>query len=58
MKKEKTTEIRSEEAAIELIEEIKCKLHDLDQKLDYLIKNLRRFNSRHDPYNSTSDLMD
>ena len=28
---------------------IESKLHDLDQKLDYLIKNLRRLNGRQYP---------
>jgi len=34
------------------IETIQILLHDINQKLDYLIKNLHRFNGPHDPCHS------
>ncbi|MBI2925042.1 MAG: hypothetical protein HYY24_04980 [Verrucomicrobia bacterium] len=33
------------------LDRMEARLRDIDQKLDYLIKNLRRFNGRHDPFN-------
>jgi len=49
MAKKKRRAIRS---LGESLHDLHIKLHDMDQKLDYLIKNLRRFNSGKDPFHS------
>ncbi len=36
---------------LEQVGELKTKLRDIDQKLDHLIKNLRRFNHGHCNFN-------
>jgi len=41
------------------LETIQIKLHDLDEKLNYLIRNLRRCNGYHDPHHTPlSDYLD
>jgi hypothetical protein len=38
---------RSKAKPLEILCELRAKLHDIDQKLDHLIRNLRRFNQIH-----------
>lgn len=41
------------------VEELRARLHEIDEKLNYLVKNLRRVNGRHDSFNSNlNEFMD
>jgi hypothetical protein len=50
-KKPKFTKI--EKDVLKAIEIILHRMHDMDQKLDHLIRKRDRYNGNHDPHNST-----
>jgi len=55
MKKDDPAATPTEKALLESLEQIEIKLHDIDTKLNHLIKNLRRFNGYKDSHNNTLD---
>jgi len=63
MAKSKTRKRQPVEVILAALESIHAQLHDLDQKVDYLIQNLRRYNDKdngaHVSHNARlSDFMD
>lgn len=59
MAKSKSRKRQPVEVILATLESIHAQLHDLDQKVDYLIQNLRHYNGDHVHHNARlSDFMD